>query len=135
MGVLGQETGGKSLQEEAGIYTWRLICQRSEEPPTPPSFLTLRGVRSREWMLVCPPAVAVVRRLVDLRLLLDGGVLAALSSAALWSRVTKFISELPLCAMCLPKSSTANVTVKPQTLNELANKSFIGNSLDLYYYL
>lgn len=86
-------------------------------------------------MLVCPPAVAVVRRLVDLRLLLDGGVLAALSSAALWSRVTKFISELPLCAMCLPKSSTANVTVKPQTLNELANKSFIGNSLDLYYYL
>lgn len=83
VGVLGQETGGKSLQEEAGIYTWRLICRRSEEPPTPPSFLTLRGVGSREWMLVCPPAVAVVRRLVDLRLLLDGGVLAALSSAAL----------------------------------------------------
>lgn len=34
-------------------------------------------------MLVCPPVVAVVCRLVDLRLLLNGGVLAALSSAAL----------------------------------------------------
>lgn len=38
---------------------------------------------ARQWMLVCPPVVAVVRRLVDLRLLLNGGVLAALSSAAL----------------------------------------------------
>ena len=35
-------------------------------------------------MLVCAPVVAVVRRLVDLRLLLNGSVLAALSSAALW---------------------------------------------------
>lgn len=34
-------------------------------------------------MLVCPPAVAVVCGLVDLSLLLNGGVLAALSSAAL----------------------------------------------------
>lgn len=34
-------------------------------------------------MLVCPPVVAVVCRLVDLRLLLNGGVLAALSGAAL----------------------------------------------------
>lgn len=35
-------------------------------------------------MLVGPPVVGVVCRLVDLRLLLKGGVLAALSSAALW---------------------------------------------------
>lgn len=34
-------------------------------------------------LLVCTPVVAVVCRLVDLRLLLNGGVLAALSSAAL----------------------------------------------------
>lgn len=34
-------------------------------------------------MLVCPPVVAVVCRLVHLRLLLNGGVLAALSSTAL----------------------------------------------------
>lgn len=34
-------------------------------------------------MLVRPPVVAVVCRLVDLRFLLNGGVLAALSSAAL----------------------------------------------------
>lgn len=34
-------------------------------------------------MLVCPPVVAVICRLVDLRLLLNGSVLAALSSAAL----------------------------------------------------
>ncbi len=46
-------------------------------------------------MLVCPPVVAVVCRLVDLRLLLNGGVLAALSSAAL-SREERgqFISHL-----------------------------------------
>lgn len=34
-------------------------------------------------MLVCSPVIAVVRRLVDLGLLLDRGVLAALSSTTL----------------------------------------------------
>lgn len=56
------------------------FCQQCRGPP-------------RQWMLVCPPVVAVVCRLVDLRLLLNGGVLAALSSAAL-SREEKVISHL-----------------------------------------
>lgn len=41
------------------------------------------GAGPRQRMLVCPPVVAVVCRLVHLRLLLNGGVLAALSSTAL----------------------------------------------------
>lgn len=56
------------------------VCGRSDEPP--PCFCQqCRGLRQQ--MLVCPPVVAVVSRFVDLRLLLNGGVLAALSSAAL----------------------------------------------------
>ena len=55
-------------------------------PPSWPQFLSrLWNTRGpRRWMLVGPPAIAVVCGLVDLRLLLNGGVLAALSSAALW---------------------------------------------------
>lgn len=36
-----------------------------------------------QQMLVCPPVVAVISRFIDLGLLLDGGILAALSSATL----------------------------------------------------
>lgn len=48
-------------------------------------------------MLVCPPVVAVVCRLVDLRLLLNGGVLAALSSAALWREESSVSCHVMLC--------------------------------------
>lgn len=46
--------------------------------------------------LIGPPVVAVVSGLVDLGLLLDGGVLATLSSATLWRRGDGLISNVPL---------------------------------------
>lgn len=72
--------GGGSLLEEEGVYMWRPLAEGV--PPhthTPPA----SDDSPRTLMLVCPPVVAVVCRLVDLRLLLDGGVLTALASAAL----------------------------------------------------
>lgn len=59
---------------------WRLFAER---------LISIPFSLSTPWegpgrlMLVCSPVVAVVCCLVDLRLLLDGGVLATLSSAAL----------------------------------------------------
>lgn len=53
----------------------------------PPTFISafVVGVAggARRWVLVGPPIVAVVCRLVHLRLLLNGSVLAPLSGAAL----------------------------------------------------
>lgn len=82
-GVLGQETGeGISARGRGRLYV-ETVCGRSDEPP---SSVCQQCWGGGAWsrMLVCPPVVAVVCRLVDLRLLLNGGVLAALSSAALW---------------------------------------------------
>lgn len=64
------------MWEKEGVYMWRLLAKGER-----PLLSSIRGCGQQ--MLVCPPVVAVVRRLGDLRLLLDGGVLAALSSAAL----------------------------------------------------
>lgn len=58
------------------------------------SFCQWRGPLQR--LLVCSPVVAVVCRLVHLRLLLNGGVLAALSGAALWMREEKVHPGHPL---------------------------------------
>lgn len=62
---------------------WRLFAE-GVMSPLPASVNNVEGGGAWSRMLVCPPVVAVVCRLVDLRLLLNGGVLAALSSAALW---------------------------------------------------
>lgn len=81
-GVLGQETAeGISAGGRGSLYV-ETVFGRSDEPPS--CFCQqCGGAGARQWMLVCPPVVAVVCRLVDLRLLLNGGVLAALSGAAL----------------------------------------------------
>lgn len=56
---------------------WRTFAE-GVMSPLPASFNSARAL-----ILVCPPVVAVVCRLVDLRFLLNGGVLVALPSAAL----------------------------------------------------
>lgn len=61
---------------------WRLFAEGVMSPLLASVNSVERG-GARQLMLVCPPVVAVVCRLVDLGLLLNGGVLAALSGAAL----------------------------------------------------
>lgn len=72
------------------------VCGRSDEPLFL-SFCQQCGGGPRQWMLVCPPVVAVVCRLVHLRLLLNGGVLAALSSAALLREDSVYITPVCQC--------------------------------------
>lgn len=71
-----------SLQGAKGSLHVEAVCGRSDEPPATVCQQHGEG-GAGGLMLVCSPVVAVVCRLVDLGLLLNGGVLAPLSSAAL----------------------------------------------------
>ncbi len=100
-GVLGQETGeGISAGGRGSLYV-ETVCGRSDEPPSSFCQQCGGGGGPRRWMLVCPPVVAVVCRLVDLRLLLNGGVLAALSSATLLRQEkSQSLSQMPTVTTC-----------------------------------